>query len=261
MEFCLNSDCSRRDTLTASEQERGLQICIHCMEEMRRDLGALPGLYRRCEEALAAPSFCAQRVSGTRSFGIKLNTAAVDARDISRARLRAWCDLVHEGHGCAPGDRTVEVMARFLSRHVQWLCRHAAAGEAARELAETVRLMRRTIEPIPVRRFRVGPCVEADCCGSLVAVIQEGTRMLPSEVRCDCDPGHSWSASQWRELDRQVSRRQQNGVPWLTAREVAELCQTSMSNVYRLASENSWRRQTKGRRVYYAKVDVLASVG
>ncbi|MFJ9109270.1 helix-turn-helix domain-containing protein [Streptomyces sp. NPDC102283] len=201
-----------------------------------------------------------QRVSGTRSFGIKLNAVAVEARDTLRARLRAWCDLVNAEHGCAPVGQSVEVMAEFLHQHARWLCHHPAAGDAISEMAETATMAQRAVSPERIRRFRVGACIELDCEGSLIAAIQSDGQ-LPSEVRCDNDPGHAWSAYEWRELDRRVSHQHQTGLPWLAAKDVAELCRISMSNVYRLASENGWRRRTNGRRVYYAKADVLASVG
>ncbi|MFF7636220.1 helix-turn-helix domain-containing protein [Kitasatospora sp. NPDC008050] len=151
-------------------------------------------------------------------------------------------------------------MASFLRRHADWLCSHDAAVDAVAEMAETAAAARRVINPSRVRKFRVGPCVMGDCEGELVAAVRAGADLLPGEVRCDATPEHVWSAYQWRELDRRVSQRHEIGAPWLTPREVAELCQTSMSNVYRLASEKSWRRRTNGRRVLYAKADVLASV-
>ncbi|MEW2708678.1 helix-turn-helix domain-containing protein [Streptomyces koyangensis] len=220
----------------------------------------IPDLYRACENMLATTPRDGQRVSGTRSFGIKLNAVALEARDTLRARLRAWCDLVNAEHECVPAGLSMEGLAEFLHQHARWLCHHPAAGDAISEMAETATMARRVVSPERVRRFRVGACIEHECGGSLIAVIQADGR-LPSEVRCDNDPGHAWSAYEWRELDRRVSDRQQTGRPWLTAKDVAELCRISMSNVYRLASENGWRRRTNGRRVYYAKADVLASVG
>lgn len=238
-----------------------LSVCAGCFECFRIDLLAIPDLYRRCEVALATAPPDAERVSGTRSFGIKLNTAAVDARDLVRARLRSWSEFVKAEHGCAPSSPSVTGLASFLRGHADWLCSHEAGVDAVAEMAETTTAVRRIVEPNRVRKFRVGRCVTGDCQGSLVAAVQASADVLPGEVRCDTDPEHVWTAYQWRELDRQVSQRHQTGLAWLTPRQVADLCQTSMSNVYRLASEKSWRRRSNGRRVLYAKVDVLASVG
>ncbi|MER5950171.1 hypothetical protein ABT127_29370 [Streptomyces sp. NPDC001904] len=223
-------------------------------------MSAIQDLYRTCEVLLATAPPDAERVSGSRSFGIKLNTAAVDARDLVRTRLRSWSEFVKAEHGCAPSNPSVTGLVSFLRRHADWLCRHEAGVDAVGEMAETARAIRRIVDPTRVRRFSVGRCVTGDCQGSLVAAVQANAELLPGEVRCDVDPEHVWTSYQWRELDRQVSQRQQTGLPWLTPRQVADLCQTSMSNVYRLASEKSWRRRTNGRRVLYAKADVLASV-
>ncbi|MFH8349505.1 helix-turn-helix transcriptional regulator [Streptomyces sp. NPDC018045] len=244
-----------------------LLICARCFDGFRRHLKSLPALYRQCENMLAAAPQEGQKVSGTRSFGIKLNAVAVEARDTLRARLLAWCDLVaaervpDPADGGAPPERTVEAMTSFLLRHAAWLCGHPAAGDVVTEIAETAATATRAAYPQQTRRFRVGPCVEVSCGGSLVAVIRADEQLLPSEVRCDVDTQHVWPAHQWRELERQVTRQSQSGLRWLTAKEVSQLWRLSISNVYRLASENSWRRRTSGRRVYYFKADVLASVG
>ncbi|WP_217403975.1 helix-turn-helix domain-containing protein [Catellatospora tritici] len=233
---------------------------MSCFEGFKSDLRSIPELYQGCESVLDAASPEAERVSGTPSFGIKLNTAAVDARDMVRARLRAWSELVRTERGCGPSSPSVTAMAAFLRLHADWLCGHHAAVDAVAEMAETAAAARRVVNPSGVRKFRVSRCVVGDCEGELVATVQAGSDRLPGEVRCDASAEHVWSAYQWRELDRRASQRHEAGAAWLTPGEVAVLCQTSMSNVYRLASEKSWRRRTNGRRVLYAKADVLASV-
>ncbi|WP_405976490.1 helix-turn-helix domain-containing protein [Streptomyces sp. NBC_00988] len=263
MDGCQSEACPscQAELSRATQRPTGqLIVCVSCFEKFRADLLAVPDLYRRCEAALATAPPDAERVSGTRSFGIKLNTAAVEARDLVRARLRSWSEFVKAEHGCAPSSPSVTGLASFLRGHADWLCSHEAGGDAVAEMAETTAAVRRIVDPNRVRRFRVGRCVTGDCEGSLVAAVQASADLLPGEVRCDVDPEHVWTSYQWRELDRQVSQRHQSGLPWLTPRQVADLCQTSMSNVYRLASEKSWRRRTDGRRVLYAKADVLASV-
>ncbi|MEU1128292.1 helix-turn-helix domain-containing protein [Streptomyces sp. NPDC005900] len=152
-------------------------------------------------------------------------------------------------------------MASFLYRHAHWLCVHPAAGEVVAEFAETKAAAKRVAYPVQIRKFQVGSCVELDCGGSLVAAIQTDDQLTPSEVRCDADPRHVWPAQQWRELDVRVAGQKNSGGRWLTVKEVSHFWRLSVSNVYRLASENSWRRRTKGRRVYYFEADILASVG
>ncbi len=203
-----------------------------------------------------------EKVSRQPGRGISLNSSAVEARDFVRARLLAWSDLVANERACAAPDRSVAAMAAFLHRHAHWLCAHTAAADVVAEIAETAATAKRAAYPHRVRKFRVGPCVEQRCGGSLVAVIQPHEQLLPSELRCDVDPEHAWPAHRWRELDRQVSRQNASGGErWLTVVEVSKLWGLSTSNVYRLASVNAWRRRADGRRVYYYEADVLQSVG
>lgn len=246
-------------------EQASLRVCGRCFEGFRRNLFALPGLYRQCEEMLTVTPRKGEKVSRTVSRGISLNSMAMDARGVIRARLLAWSDLVAAERPCPAPDRSVQAMARFLRANAAWLGAHPAAGDAVDEIAETTAAARRAAYPDHTRRFRVGPCIEPGCGGDLVAVIQPYDQLLPSEVRCDIDPEHTWPAHRWRELDRLVGRRNAQltarGERWLTAAEVSSLWGLSTSNVYRLASVNSWRRRANGRRVYYYEADVLQSVG
>ncbi|MFI1034015.1 helix-turn-helix transcriptional regulator [Streptomyces sp. NPDC020951] len=240
----------------------GLRVCTSCFDEFKRNLTSFPRLYRQCEEMLTVSPQKGEKVSRQLGRGISLNSSAVDARDVLRARLLAWSDLVAAEQSCAAPDRSVDAMAAFLHRHAHWLCAHAAAGDIVAEIAETTAKAKRAAYPHRTRKFRVGGCVEPQCDGSLVAVIQPHEQLLPSEVRCDIDPEHSWPAHRWRELDRRVGRQNATGGDrWLTVVEVSKLWGLSTSNVYRLASVNSWRRRANGRRVYYYEADVLQSVG
>lgn len=239
-----------------------LHVCGTCFDRFRQNLTSLPRLYRQCEEMLTVSPQKGERVSRQLGRGISLNSSAVEARDGVRARLLAWSDLVATERACAAPDRSVEAMTAFLLRHAHWLCAHTAAADVVAEIDETTARAKRAAYPHRTRKFRVGPCVEQQCDGSLVAVIQSHEQLLPSELRCDIAPEHTWPAHRWRELDRRVSRQNSSGGErWLTVVEVSKLWGLSTSNVYRLASVNSWRRRANGRRVYYYEADVLQSVG
>lgn len=243
-------------------QQNGLCVCESCFAEFKRNLISLPRLYRQCEEMLTVSPQKGEKVSCQPGRGISLNSSAVDARDSLRARLLAWSDLVAVERGCAAPDRSVDAMVAFLYRHAFWLCAHTAAGDVVTEVAETAATAKRAAYPKGTRKFRVGRCVEPQCVGHLIAVIQPHEQLLPSEVRCDVDSEHAWPAHRWRELDRRVDRQSNSGGNrWLTVVEVSKLWGLSTSNVYRLASVNSWRRRASGRRVYYYEADVLQSVG
>lgn len=239
-----------------------LRVCGSCFDQFRQNLTSLPRLFRQCEEMLTVSPQKGERVSRQLGRGISLNSRAVDARDSLRVCLRAWSDLVAAERNCAAPDRSVDAMAAFLHRHARWLCAHAAAGDVVAEITGAAATAKRVAYPSRTRKFRVGSCVEPQCGGSLVAVIQPHEQLLPSELRCDITSEHTWPAHRWRELDRRVSRQNASGGErWLTVVEVSKLWGLSTSNVYRLASVNSWRRRANGRRVYYYEADVLQSVG
>ncbi|WP_341716421.1 hypothetical protein QQG74_20685 [Micromonospora sp. FIMYZ51] len=239
--------------------EDGLRVCAECRRGFERDLTALPELYGLCEKVLATPVSKGERVTRSPGYGISLNLIAVDARDLVRARLSSWADLVVDERECTPPERTIPALSGFLLRHTRWLCAHSAASDAVCEIAETAAEARSAAYPRWSRKFRVGGCVEPGCGGHLFAVIRSNDRLLPSEVRCEANPEHVWPAHQWRELDRRVNSI--GAARWLTVAEVAQLWKLSTSNVYRLASVHNWRRRVSGRRVFYYEHDVVESVG
>jgi hypothetical protein len=198
-----------------------------------------------------------EKVSGRDEHGI---TAALEAADLLRARLVSWCDLVVAERGCAGPRRSVGAMAEFLCRHSDWLCAHPAAGDVLAEVNESARDARRAAYPHLRREFAVGPCVEPDCDGTLVANTGPDEWPLPGEVRCEANPVHVWPAHRWRELDRQVHRGDPARNRWLAVADVAGRWNLSTGNVYRLASVHGWRRRTAGRRVFYYENDVAVTV-
>lgn len=258
--LCEAAICCCDDTNSPRRAAAGLRVCTSCRNRFTTSLQAMPSLYRACEQALTSSAPTQEKVSGRRPYGINLNAATVDARQLVRKLLVSWCDLVVSERACAWPVRTVPATARFLYRHADWLCAHPAAGDAVSELAELTAAARRAAFPSWTRKLRVGPCVHNGCDGSLIAFVRSDEQLLPSEVCCDVDTGHAWPAHLWRELDREVSGRSERAIRWLSVAEVTRLWNTSATNVYRLASEHAWRRRTAGRRVYYHESDVAASI-
>ncbi len=236
----------------------GLRVCRACRRGFTADLHTAPGLYRACERVLTNSPRPQEKVSGRPAYGIALNSAAVEARARLAGVLASWCDLVVAERACAAPPRSVDEHARFLIRHADWLCAHAAVGDAVAEVAELTRAAHRVAYPSWTRKLRVGSCVEPGCGGSLMAFLRFD-QQLPSEVVCDADEDHTWPAHLWQELDRRVHDRKRTD-RWLSAADVASLWSLSTSNVYRLASEDEWRRRTVGRRVFYHEADVVLSV-
>lgn len=76
-------------------------------------------------------------------------------------------------------------------------------------------------------------------------------------MQCDADAGHVWDEQEWARLRRALRG---SAVPvqerWLAAADIARLWSRPTGTVYRLASEQGWRRVTRSGRTYYAEDDV-----
>ena len=135
--------------------------------------------------------------------------------------LASWCRLVlddvtdiHGQHMGASIDGTdAPGMAGWLLTWADWLGEHDAGQVADDELGRAARQCEAVASRRTVRRFKVGPCidhVETDtggrvpCSGTLVAVLSSEDDLLPSVLRCDTDPDHAYSASDWRRLGERI---------------------------------------------------------
>ncbi|MFI8520329.1 hypothetical protein ACIGEZ_21245 [Streptomyces sp. NPDC085481] len=251
-------------------------------------LDELPRLYEECERVLggAGPARRTgeRRGSGGRPAGIPLNGAAAEVRSAIVATLGSWSGLVADERGCPPPRRSPAHLAAFLLRSAEWLAAHAAVGDATRELERLVAAARRVARSEPVRHLPVGPCVEPGCTGRLA--VPAGTR----RIQCDADPAHQWDGHEWTRLRRAMpgqratpaATRTPAHAPaaqapahapaahapapaaepverWLTARDIADLWGAPTGTVYRLASEQRWRRRNRYGRTYYAESDVHGS--
>jgi hypothetical protein len=85
--------------------------------------------------------------------------------------------------------------------------------------------------------------------------------LLPTEIRCDVDPCHSWLEHQWMQLSHRMGMAPSIGTAtttrWLSAADISRLWDIPTGSVYRLASEQQWRRHNQAHRTYYHAGDVM----
>lgn len=191
-----------------------LRICTACFDRLATEIAGLPALYEACGDALVASGVAeGEKVTHRRDPGLVLSLPAMVARDHIRAELVAWTRIVHDERGLSgwPADN-VAAMAAWLGRQVDWLARQDYAEEVARSIHETTGEARRAAYPTKVRRITVGACPQPECGGTLVAWLRTEDDLLPSEIRCDAEPGeddepHVWPAHEWMTLGRWIVAR------------------------------------------------------
>jgi hypothetical protein len=253
----------------------GSLLCAGCHGRLAADLSAMPRLYRECERVLAGRPVDSlrERTSGGCMPGLPFNGAAADVRATILSTLGSWSGLVAQERGLTSPARDVPCLAAFLGRHLAWLAGHPAAGEISAEIARLVRTARRVVHPNPTRTIRLGHCPEPACRGGLAAVpVRPHGDGGESAIVCTREPAHRWPRERWSDLSLALAAPAPQGdsvVPaaepaaprherWLAAADVALLWHASMSTVYRLASEEGWRRRTRAGRAYYNETDVRA---
>lgn len=236
-----------------------LNLCAECAASLATGLLRLPELYRDCERALhaGAQTGLRERVSGGPLPGLAFNEAAADVRQAMLRTLASWSGLVVEQREVHAPRRDVAGLCEFLLRHLRWLAAHPAGPELSKEVARLVKAANRIIDSSPHPRIPIGPCPRTGCGGTLVASVSgvRGTaRPDGATIQCDADPQHQWAGRQRSELVRGTT-----GKPlperWLTAQELAWMWEAPVGTVYRLASEQHWRRRSRAGRVHCAQAD------
>ncbi|MGW7022527.1 hypothetical protein [Streptomyces decoyicus] len=200
-----------------------------------------------------------ERTTGGALPGMPFNTAAAEARASITTVLGSWAGLVVAVHRVTPPARTVDALAAFLVRHIGWLTAHSAAGSASVEVAQLVRAARRAVESARYRLVTVGSCPEPDCSGKLTALIRTESPDRPTAIRCRHNAAHEWAGHEWMRL-RQRMRGVGSVGPstvWLTAADICRMWGIPTGSVYRLASEQDWRRRSRDGRTSYHEADVL----
>jgi hypothetical protein len=173
---------------------------------MRGILAELPQLYLACESTLARRprSMMVEKVSGSRLPSLPINEGAATARtDLVRV-MAAWAALAADEFDLTgPGSYAVDKISVFLSRQLNRLLSHPAAGDFVAELSSVASAARRAAYGGSDRRLDVGRCTHVGC-DSRITVRIHGHDPIPHHVRCDA--GHTWPPQQWLQLARRLER-------------------------------------------------------
>nr|ACN39741.1 SibR [Streptosporangium sibiricum] len=234
----------------------GSPLCPACVARLGRDLRRLPSLYQQCGERhphSTAPAWQAPPRAGRPGPTVPLHAGATDARHAIETVLASWAGMIAQATGAAPPRRVVADLARFLLARFGLLQRHPAAGDLAAEVAVLVADAERVLRP--ERGRPLGGCVVPGCKGRLTG----GTQPQNLQVTCDADAAHRWDGPEVLMM--------RDGTPapaeavWLDASAITALWGLSRGSVYRLASENGWRRRRRDGRTHYAADDVRSTLG
>jgi hypothetical protein len=208
----------------------GRYLCGHHERRLGSDVAELPALYDALALRLAATGMGGERTSGTPTRSPGINDAAVEARTVVRHTVVSWCLLVAEERGVTlPGrwtvvelplgvegplqrvqvpDETMAALVAWLGKHVPWLAAQRFGGEACDEFRALAHGHPRSVAyPNGTRSFNVADCPVEECPGKVRAVLRRTDALLPSELVCTEDEGHTWPASAWLTLGRQLARR------------------------------------------------------
>lgn len=237
-------------------------LCVLCHNRLVNEIQELPRLYVDCGAALGGDTANGMRekISGGSLPGLVLNSVASEAKTGILVLLSSWCALVVEERQVRAPARQVVIMADFLLANICWLSSHAAVGDLSADVARTTKLARRAAYPEAVKRVIVGSCVIPGCEGELSATVRASRSGEGTQVRCSVNPAHEWYGHEWTQLRREMRRSTPDRKErWLTAADVSGLWQTPIGTVYRLASEQGWRRTARAGRTYYAETDVHTS--
>lgn len=256
--------CVAPDCRGPRQAAPGLYLCGYHTTMVSTNALRLAELYVELEAVLALPERHGEPVKVSSDHGTVLNERASETMTEIRAVMVSWCLLVAEERGIAkPADR-IDLIATYIVTHHEWLSAHAAAGDCAGELDDLRRKAWAVAHPSGARVFDVGQCPAPGCPATVRVILRDSDSLLPSVLRCDakhddgCDcgtcPPHEWPASAWRQLGKGLTRG------WMTAAEVAAEHRLPMAEVYRLASEQQWRRADQKRPVLYRTEDVLATL-
>lgn len=211
---------------TPRQAAPGYRLCWACKEWLGKNLQQLADLVPDLEAALSRTNIADQeRVAGTPGHGLELNDLAAAARWQIHHDLATTIRLVVEERGLKawPADN-IQSMALWLHRHANWLAAHPSAGERASEANDWIRTAQNAINPDPPKRVQIGPCVRDGCDGLLTAIVRKQDSLLPSTILCsrwaelsdekrtelveDGVRPHTWEASEWHALGRQMRKAQ-----------------------------------------------------
>jgi hypothetical protein len=184
----------------------GTGLCVPCRGLLSNHLTILPDLYQRCEVMLVnTHARGLERIHGGLPGGINLNDAAVVIRTDMVTVLASWASLVVDERRVArPQRRDVRTLTDFLGQHLEWLADHAAASDAATEIAALVRVAEDTISPDRAVRMELGPCDRSGCDHIISVTVRGDGDPAPNMIRCE--GGHVWPPRRWLLLKHKIER-------------------------------------------------------
>jgi len=193
-----------------------LLVCNWHADRTEQAIAELPALHKALEHRLttSGSSLITGMPTGSKEPGLNLNHRVAQARTDIRNNLTAWARTVAEERRITPPADTLNAIAVFLVRQLDWCLSQPYAKQLVNDLTEDWATARRLNDPNQTRRFDVGPCPEPDCEGTLVARIRSRDVLLPSDVTCDLSPEdedgnllHTWPADKWMTLGRRIVRK------------------------------------------------------
>ncbi|WP_221349917.1 hypothetical protein [Streptomyces beigongshangae] len=199
------------------------------------------------------------RARGHGTPGIPLSTSALDVRDEIRGILASWAGVVRtERRIQAPARNTVALLA-FLTHHAGWLARHESAEDVVAETDELVKAAWAVLSGRAGGPTVMGPCVRTGCPGTLVADVGSAVPSGHAALTCSADRSHTWSPASWHAR-RAAPAGPGRGDTGLTVQDICAGWGLASGTVYWLAHTHRWRRLRSGRRTYYHRGDVLATM-
>lgn len=200
----------------------GLRLCHVCSERLATNAITAGQLWHALGRALTGTTGWGEKASGTRSHGLSVNDAAVEARATIRHTLVAISKMISETRGFALPADNIDALADYLARNAAWLAAHETAGDLADELADLAHGdARRIAYPSGARRYQLRTpdghpvaCPTDGCDGALWAILRRDDSLLPSELVCSTDDTHRIPASQWLRMGRHLikhAEQQQGG--------------------------------------------------
>lgn len=222
----MNSQSCPRSHPQESVAAAGSVLCAPCVRRAAHHLRVLPALHQEC---LHQASLTGRRTNPTKVSGSRrrdhLDITVLDARHSIETLLESWSSMVAEKRGITTPPRAVPSLARFLTRHLEWLAGQPPADDFAEEIESLVGELRRTIDPDPhPLNALIRNCVVDGCPGTISALPQHATGTggptgagggndagSGSGGSIRCSSGHAWDVGEWLGL-RTLMERQRKGV-------------------------------------------------
>jgi hypothetical protein len=219
-------------------------LCAGCAGLLERVLSEVPSLVEDLETTRARLSR-----TGGRSIGgghsserpLPWSEHAAEASGLLRSTLVSWVRVVVDERGVTAPRNTLEAVAVFLLRHVEWLRHHPDAAEVVDEIRFAVREARQAVDRAPDRWY-AGRCGHVDLEAQVEAIVMSGVPPIPCPeelyVREGADTVQCRTCSTEHNVERRrasLSRRIEDQLA--SARDLT----TAVSNLVRPISMNTIR--------------------